>query len=239
MAVKFNPLEGGRTVKAEILVFVLPVVIIGLLVLAGVIFKFTGSAFEEQLESSSLKTTAEVADGVSDWFDARMLETQMTANSLAARGLPGSQAELTANNELRLKLMEKVYPGVYDSVSWGPFDGSGLLHGWTKSGYKEMHNADKAWYKETMKGEKDSFVAPPVISQATGKIIVNSIALAKNPAGQNVGMVLAAIYVDAVREKVGEFKIGNEGYSLLVSKDGTYIVNPDEEAIMKKKITED
>ena len=32
MAVKFNPLEGGRTVKAEILVFVLPVVIIGLLV---------------------------------------------------------------------------------------------------------------------------------------------------------------------------------------------------------------
>ena len=80
MAVKFNPLEGGRTVKAEILVFVLPVVIIGLLVLAGVIFKFTGSAFEEQLESSSLKTTAEVADGVSDWFDARMLETQMTAN---------------------------------------------------------------------------------------------------------------------------------------------------------------
>ena len=230
---------GGRTVKAEILAFVLPVVILGLLVLAGVIFKFTGSAFEEQLESSSLKTTAEVADGVSDWFDARMLETQMTANSLAARGLPDSQAELTANNELRLKLMEKVYPGVYDSVSWGPFDGSGLLHGWTKSGYKEMHNADKAWYKDTMKGDKDSFVAPPVISQATGKIIVNSIALAKNPAGQNVGMVLAAIYVDAVREKVGEFKIGNDGYSLLVSKEGTYIVNPDEEAIMKKKITED
>ena len=51
MALKFNPLEGGRTVKAEILAFVLPVVIIGLLVLAGVIFKFTGSAFEEQLES--------------------------------------------------------------------------------------------------------------------------------------------------------------------------------------------
>ena len=38
---------GGRTVKAEILAFVLPVVIIGLLVLAGVIFKFTSSAFEE------------------------------------------------------------------------------------------------------------------------------------------------------------------------------------------------
>jgi methyl-accepting chemotaxis protein len=90
-----------------------------------------------------------------------------------------------------------------------------------------------------MKGDKDSFVAPPVISQATGKIIVNSIALAKNPAGQNVGMVLAAIYVDAVVEKVNNLKLGESGYSLLVSKEGTYIVNPDEAAIMKKKISEE
>ena len=104
---KVNSLGRPRTVKAEILAFVLPVVILGLLVLAGVIFKYTSSAFEEQLVSSSEKTTAEVADGVSDWLDARMLETQMTANSLAARGLPATQAELTANNELRLKLMEK------------------------------------------------------------------------------------------------------------------------------------
>ncbi len=230
---------GPKTVKAEILAFVLPVVIVGLLVLSGIIFKYTSSAFEEQLVAGSEKTTAEVADGVSDWMEARMLETQMTANSLAARGLPATQADLIANNELRLKLMEKIYPGVYDSVSWGPFDGSGLLHGWTKAGYKEMHNADKAWYKETMKGEKDSFMAPPVISQATGKIIVNSIALAKNPSGQNVAMVLAAVYVDAAREKVGEFKIGSQGYSYLVAQDGTYIVNPNEEAIMKEKITDE
>ena len=237
--INVKSIGGPKTVKAEILAFVLPVVIVGLLVLSGIIFKYTSSAFEEQLVAGSEKTTAEVADGVSDWMEARMLETQMTANSLAARGLPATQAELIANNELRLKLMEKIYPGVYDSVSWGPFDGSGLLHGWTKAGYKEMHNADKAWYKETMKGEKDSFMAPPVISQATGKIIVNSIALAKNPSGQNVAMVLAAVYVDAAREKVGAFKIGSQGYSYLVAQDGTYIVNPNEEAIMKEKITDE
>lgn len=237
--IDIKSMGGRRTVKTEILMVVLPVVIVGLLVLSGVIFKYTSSAFEDQLVAGSEKTTAEVADGVSDWLDARMLETQMTANSLAARGLPATQADLTANNELRLKLMEKIYPGVYDSVSWGPFDGSGVLYGWTKSGFKEMHNADKAWYKETMKGEKDSFMAPPVVSQATGKIIVNSIALAKNPAGQNVAMILAAVYVDAAREKVGAFKIGADGYSYLVAKDGTYIVNPDEEAIMKQKVTED
>jgi len=90
-----------------------------------------------------------------------------------------------------------------------------------------------------MTGQKDSFMAPPVISQATGRIIVNSIALAKDNGGKTVGMVLAAVYVDAVREKVGAFKIGEKGYSLMVSQDGTYIVSPDEESIMKKKISEE
>ena len=90
-----------------------------------------------------------------------------------------------------------------------------------------------------MTGARDSFMSSPVVSQATGKIIVNSIALAKDASGQNVGMVLAAIYVDAVTDMVDNLKLGADGYSLLVAKDGTYIVNPDESAIMKKKISDD
>lgn len=228
-----------RTVKTEILMYVLPIVIIGLVIMSGIIFKYVGSTFEDQLTRSSLNNAQEVSDGVSAWLETRMLETQNAANIPSAKALRENPAGMNENNKYRLALMNKIYPGVYDSVSWGPFDGSGVLYGETKSGFKEMHNADKAWYKETMTGAKDSFMASPVISQATGKIIVNSIALAKDNNGQNVGMVLAAIYVDAVMEKVSDFKLGEKGYSLLVSKEGTYIVNPDEEAIMKKKISED
>ncbi|BAL84135.1 putative methyl-accepting chemotaxis protein [Selenomonas ruminantium subsp. lactilytica TAM6421] len=231
--------ERGRTVKAEILFFVIPIVVIGLMLMAGIIFRYVGSAFEEQLTTSSLRNAQEVASGVSSWLDARMLETQTAASQPAAKNLQNAPELMNENNVYRLKLMEKIYPGVYDSVSWGPFDGSGVLYGQTKSGFKEMHNADKAWYKETMTGAKDSFMASPVISQATGKIIVNSIALAKDSSGANVGMVLAAIYVDAVMDKVSNFKLGEKGYSLLVSQEGTYIVNPDEASIMKKKISED
>lgn len=229
----------ARTVKTEILMYVLPVVIIGLVMMAGIIFKYVGSTFEEQLTTTSLRNAQEVSDGVSSWLDTRMLETQTAASNPAAKALKDSPAGMNENNKYRLALMNKIYPGVYDSVSWGPFDGSGVLYGETKNGFKEMHNADKAWYKETMTGAKDSFMASPVISQATGRIIVNSIALAKDANGQNVGMVLAAIYVDAVMEKVSNFKLGEDGYSLLVSKEGTYIVNPDENAIMKKKISEE
>ena len=160
----------GRTVKAKILMFVLPIVVVGLVILSGVIFTYMESTFETQILESSMTNTKEVGEGVSAWLDKRMLETHQTASSYAAKTM---NAELlNQNNVYRLKLMNQRYPGVYDSVSWGPFDGSGNLYGQTANGFKEMHNQEKAWYKQTMTGQNESFMSSPVISQATGKIIV-------------------------------------------------------------------
>ena len=227
----------GATVKGKILMFVLPIVIIGLVVLSGVIFNYVNQTFETQILSSNLNTTKEVGEEVSAWLDKRMMETHMIASISSTRTM--NSAEMNRNNVYRLKLMQQRYPGVYDSVSWGPFDGSGVLYGETSSGFKEMHNQDKAWYKQTMTGAQDSFMSSPVVSQATGKIIVNSIAVSRDDNGKPVAMVLAAIYVQAVMDKVESLKLGEQGYSLLVSKEGVYIVNPDENAIMKQKISEE
>ena len=225
----------GQTVKAKILILVIPIVIIGLVILSTVIFNYTKSAFEEQILTGSMVNTREVSGSISAWLDKRMMETHETASTPFARNVDANA--LNQNNIYRLKLMQERYPGVYDSVSWGPFDGSGVLYGQTSNGFKEMHNSDKAWYKQTMTGAQDSFMSSPVISQATGKIIVNSIAIARNDAGQPTAMILAAIYVQAVMDKAQSFKLGELGYTLMVSKDGVYIVNPDESAIMQKNIS--
>ena len=227
----------SSTIKGKILMFVLPIVIIGLIVLSGVIFNYINATFEEQILTTNSSTTKEVGEEVSAWLDKRILETHLIASITTTRTL--NAADMNRDNIYRLQLMKKRYPDVYDSVSWGPFDGSGVLYGETSNGFKEMHNQDKAWYKQTMTGAQDSFMSSPVISQATGKIIVNSIAVSRDDAGKPVAMVLAAIYVQAVMDKVEALKLGEDGYSLLISKEGVYIVNPDEDYIMKKKISEE
>ena len=226
-----------KSVKSKILLLVIPTVAVGLILMATVIFNYVKSEFEAQILSSSTRNTLEVGEEVSEWLDKRMLETAETASNPIAKTV---NAELlNQNNVHRYALMKERYPGVVDSVSWGPFDGSGTLYGETSNGFKEMHNADKAWYKQTMTGTQNSFMSSPVVSQATGKIIVNSIAVARDNSGNPVAMVLAAIYVQSVMDKVQSCKFGEQGYSLLVSKEGVYIVNPDEEAIMKKNILEE
>ena len=217
--------------------YVLPIVAIGLIIMSAVTFKYVGSTFEKQITTDSTTMVVEMSDSISNWLDKRRLETRLAADNFGARNM--NVEMLNQNIQYRYELMQKIYPGAYDSVSWGPFDGSGTLYGWTKSGFKEMHNKDKGWYKETMTGQHESFFSTPVISQATGKIIFNSISLIKSNEGKTVGMILAAVNVDALTEKVSAFKLGEHGYSLLISEDGTYLVNPDPEAIMKKKATEE
>ena len=226
-----------QSVKGKILFLVIPTVAIGLILMATVIFNYVKSEFESQIISSSTHNTLEVGEGVSEWLDKRMLETAETASTPMAKNLNAEM--LNQNNVYRYGLMKQRYPGVVDSVSWGPFDGTGVLYGETSNGFKEMHNADKAWYKQTMTGTQDSFMSSPVVSQATGKIIVNSIAVARDNAGKPVSMILAAIYVQSVMDKVQAWKLGEQGYSLLISKEGVYIVNPDEDAIMKKNISQE
>ena len=227
----------NTSVKSKILLLVIPTVAVGLILMATVIFNYVRSEFEAQILNSSTRNTLEVGQAVSEWLDKRMLETAETASTPIAKTV---NAELlNQNNRYRYALMKQRYPGVVDSVSWGPFDGSGVLYGETSSGFKEMHNADKAWYKQTMTGTQDSFMSSPVVSQATGKIIVNSIAVARDNSNKPVAMILAAIYVQSVMDKVQSCKLGEQGYSLLVSKEGVYIVNPDDNAIMKKNILEE
>ena len=97
--------SGGRTVKTEILMYVIPIVVVGLMLMAGIIFRYVGSTFEEQLTSSSLKNAQEVANSVSAWLDTRMLETQNAANHPAAKNLKEAPELMNANNVYRLNLM--------------------------------------------------------------------------------------------------------------------------------------
>ena len=225
------------TVKGQILRFILPMVAFGLIILAGVSSKYMGSTFEEALISTSEMTTQKISDDVSEWIDARMLETQISSSNYAAKNLVVDM--MNQNTVARYNLLTSKYPGAYDSVSWAPFDGSGTTYMQTANGTQVANNIDKAWYKRAMTGQESAFMAPPVISHATGKVIVNSVALVKNDAGQNTCMILAAINVDAITEKVRALKLGESGYNLLVSKDGIYIVHPDQTAIMHGNILQE
>ncbi|WP_110955573.1 methyl-accepting chemotaxis protein [Anaerosinus massiliensis] len=224
--------------KGKMLAFILPITILGLVSLSLVSYYFFQSVLDKELVNQTEKNVAEISENIDGWLEARLLETQTVAMSPTLKNIANDPASANKANEFRLKLMTEKVPNTYDSVSWGHFDNSGVLSGMAVTGPKMMEVKTKAWYADTMTGKKDSFMSSPVISQATGKIIVNCISLVKNETSKNIGMVLAAVYVQAVEDKVHELNTGESGYGLLVAQDGTFVVHPNSEYVMKKKITE-
>ncbi|MBP2630227.1 MAG: mcp [Firmicutes bacterium] len=224
--------------KGKMLVFILPITILGLVTLSLVSYYFFQSVLDKELVNQTDKNVTEASENIDGWLDARLLETQMVAISQTSKNIKNDPAAANKANEFRLKFMTEKLPNTYDSVSWGYFDNSGVLSGMAVTGPKMMEVKTKAWYAETMTGKKKSFIAPPVISQATGKTIVNCISLIQDDNNQNIGMILAAVYVQAVEEKVKELNVGKKGYGMLIAQDGTFVVHPDNDYVMKKKITE-
>ncbi len=107
--------------KGKVLLFILPITIFGLIVLSGVSYQYVNSVLESELLGGAQRETKEVALNIDSWLDARLLETQLAASNPAARNAVSDPATATKNNEYRLQLMQKKFPNVYDSVSWGVF----------------------------------------------------------------------------------------------------------------------
>ena len=84
---KVSGLGGTRSVKTEILMYVLPIVIVGLLIMAGVTFNYVGKAFEEQITKDTEQVVIEMGDSINNWLDKRRLETRLAADNFGARNM--------------------------------------------------------------------------------------------------------------------------------------------------------
>ncbi len=78
----------------------------------------------------------------------------------------------------------------------------------------------------------------PVVSKGTGKTLVVIGVPIKNEADKSIGTMISAVNLSYIQDKVKAFKFGDKGYSLLLGKDGTILVHPNEELVMKSKIAE-
>lgn len=68
---KVSGLGRARSVKTEILMYVLPIVIVGLLIMAGVTFRYVGTTFEEQITRDTTQVVSEMSDSINNWLDKR------------------------------------------------------------------------------------------------------------------------------------------------------------------------
>ncbi len=94
----------------------------------------------------------------------------------------------------------------------------------------------RPWYEQAVK-EDDVFFTEPYMDEVFGKIILSAMKPIKE-GGNTVGIVAIDIFLDELPQLMQSYKMGENGYSFLLSSDGTILYHPDSELILEQKLPE-
>ncbi|AQS08948.1 methyl-accepting chemotaxis protein McpB [Clostridium saccharobutylicum] len=224
--------------KMKLLTSILPTVIVGMLVLSCTAFYQFRETIKNEIISSRIETTNELSENIDTWLEGKLLEVRNSANTPTAKLIESDIDAVDKFNSDRIKTLEKNYPGEYDNASATLFNNDGISRAQYSNGNFVAGNvSEKMWYKDLMSGVPYE-ISNPVVSKGTGKTLVVLGVPIKNTSDQSIGTMISAVNLSYIQDKVKDFKFGQKGYSLLVSKDGTILVHPDESLVMKNKISD-
>jgi methyl-accepting chemotaxis protein len=148
---------------------------------------------------------------------------------------PMEQGGLNAQIHQILKHMHinhKEYLEVFLGTSWGGYVSSVI--GDMPAGFNPLK---RDWYSENINKE-GSNVTSAYMTITTNAAVVSVVAAVTSDNGKRVGVAAVDLGLKSLTDLVGNIKIGQTGYAMLVQGDGTILANPKNPDMNFKKMTE-
>ncbi|MBU5478510.1 methyl-accepting chemotaxis protein [Eubacterium sp. MSJ-13] len=90
----------------------------------------------------------------------------------------------------------------------------------------------RAWYECTKTGK--TMLTEPYISASKGNLILSAVAPVYGSDKKVVGVAGIDVVIDTITNKMKNYTIGSNGYTMLMTSDGTFIYHPTSSLIDKK-----
>jgi methyl-accepting chemotaxis protein len=233
-----DKLDFRNSIRGKILLLVLPIVAVGLLVFSAMIYHNMNQAMQKEILTRSIEKTENVNSNITEWLQSISMETQLSANNPLVKQNIGNNALLTSMNEERWKIAGNTYARTYMSIGFIRLADNGQVFLCNKDGNKLVNAADEKWYKEIVESKQDNIFTAPE-KDKDGRLLMTIASLIKDNAGNKVGYAITNINLNAVCSEVQGLRLGDNGYSILVDNDGTYLYNPDSSKILNGNIKEE
>ena len=262
---KFN-LKDKTSIKRRLLTTLLPIVIVGLLILTMCTFIGVNVYVKNDLIGLMAEKQDEAVNNIDSWIQTRLAEVQESSYNTELRKMASDYEDVDLHNEeitnkideintARWNFVNSKYPNEYAAIH--------VLSAIDKNQWKDSSNADKllaryynvsagknatspwasgivaeAFEKYSATGEPYDTIFRPTYSEAYKSNVVMMFSWVKDYMNDiNLG-VAASIKIETVEKKVSDLKYGDKGYSMLIGNDGTFIVHPNADYILKTKIND-
>ncbi len=236
---KFLTLFSGFSLKGKILLWVMPIAILGMLSISFTAYKYVNIVIEKELSDSMLISVGKSAESIDRWLSTIMLEPESIASTPAAKRINQDFLTLDIQNINRHKILHAKHPDIFQDIYAANRQGEYHTVQQNDSGYSLFVGdiANRPYFQSIMAGGPTQ-ITPPLISRTTGIPTIFMVSPIVDEANQPQGLIGAGISLKYIQQIGQELKAGQDGYGFIVAKDGTYIYHPDSDFVMKRKITE-
>ena len=225
--------------RTKFILFLMPAVIIGLLVISAASYIGINNVIEDELSKSMLATTEQTANSINTWLTTHILEPETIAATPAAKAINADFGLVDVQNIHRYNFLREKYPDVFEDIYAA--NRIGEYHTVQKKGSEYsffVGNISARDYFKSVMTNGSSQITPPLISKTTGKPTIFIVAPIKDASNVPQGLIGAGVSLQYVQTIADSLVFGNTGHGMMIAKDGTFIQHPNKEWVMQKKITE-
>ena len=120
---KLTIFDKPLSLRAELLLWVMPIVVTGLLSLSFGAFWYIKNVIEDELSKSMLASVGKSAESINMWLATIMLEPETRAATPAAKGINQDFSLLDTQNINRHKFLHAKYPEIFLDIYAANRDG--------------------------------------------------------------------------------------------------------------------
>ena len=225
--------------RDKLLLWVMPVLLLGLVALAAGAYWYSHKVVEEKLTQSMLATAEKAAAGLELWCRTLVVEPETIAATPAAKAINESFDRIDAQNLNRKKFLQAHYPDLFLDIYAANRDG--VYHSLYLEGTEGRIYVGNVWsreYFQSIMAGGGTQLTPPLLSRTTGKPTIFAVAPILDENDKPQGLVGAGISLGYVEKMAQSMRVGETGYGIIVAKDGTFIYHPRHDFIMVKRISE-
>jgi len=218
-------------IKAKFLVPAVTFVILGFAVVIWLNATLTRQSMEAMLRQSMVLLSESLATDIGgDIQSTSQMLTYLSDEDFVREVYTGAGAKQAVAH--LANILKKMDGTAIQYVNL--FDLKGDLLGTTaQGGSAKVNVADRDYFKAIAEGGKANAIGKAILSRTTGKKVVILSCRINDAQGALMGVLTAAIDLDALTAQVNAMKIGSTGYVAILEKSGMTIAHPNKELLLK------
>ena len=225
------------SLKFKLLIWVLPILLAGMLLMGFVAFSYMITIIESELTSSKYQGMARTAESIDRWFKTLMLEPETIASTPAAKNINVSFDDFDIQNINRHMVLHEKYPDIFEDI-YGS-NREGVYHTVIREKGEiqifEGNIANRPYFISIMNGGPTQ-ITPPLISRTTGIPTVFIVAPITDEYKTPQGLVGTGIALNYIQQFVNEMESEQGGFGFIYTPQGNLVAHSSVNAVIEKKV---